>query len=242
MTWLFLIVLAFPIASFGATEYNCSTEFGETVPIRKIILKKNTPCKPCGSASAKIAPWLVEQNLSQTWNSEVEADSRLNSKTKRQSFKLEQRLIFLDTRYAKRPGPAFRFKLDCSEKTKDPQRKCSGHFVDTDEKNLLRLQTATADRRLKNNQGIVEIKLGDREHLGFITRVFKKAVPLTESEQISTSASGEFKFLHEDSEFIQDVGTDEQLHLLNGLRTRIAAFEVKIHCHALNLYTPSSLE
>lgn len=242
MTFLFILALAFPIASFGATEYSCSTEFGETVPIRKIVLKKNASCKPCDSVSAKIAPELVEKNLSRTWNLEVESDSRLNSKTKRQSFNFDQRLIFLDTRYAKQPGPSFRFQLDCSEKAKAPKSKCSGHFVDTENKNFLRLQTAVADRRIKNNQGIVEIKLGDREHLGFITRVFKKAVPLTESEQISTSASGEFKFLHEDSEFIQDVGTDEQLYLLNGLRTRIAAFEVKIRCHALNLHPPSSLE
>lgn len=242
MNWLLALGLSASITGWAKTDYKCWTEFGETVPIRKTVLKKNAPCKPCESPSAKIAPWLIDQNASKKWNLNIEKDPKLTSTIKRRTFIYDQRLIFLDTRYAKRSGPEFKFRLNCEEKIKDPRQKCAGQFVDSPDASFLKLETPVFDSRIDNNKGSVEITIGSREHLGFITRVFKKAVPLTESETIPSSSSGELKFMREDPEFIQDVGTDEQLLLMGDLRTRIAAFEIKIRCHALNLLQPSSLE
>jgi hypothetical protein len=224
--FIFTLVTLGHASSVFAASYQCTTEFGETVPLRKTVLNKGVTCEPCKTAGATIPPNMIDRALSAEWNTQVASDSSLRSKVKRKSLSAGDRQILLETRYATQKGPSFTFELNCAQGSD----KCSGSFKDTPEANLIKIPVKTIDNRLSNRQGRAEISMSAREHLGWIIRLFKEVVPLDATSSTPVSGSGELKFFREDPLFIQDVGVDEPLHLIDSHRTRIAALEIKIRC------------
>lgn len=219
--WVWALV---PMLTWAKT-YDCRIQFGETVPIRRLVLKKGVRCPHCEHPQASIPAELITPSLSKEWNPKVEKDQSLNSKVKRRVFTHDDRQIFLDTRYATQDGPKFQFELNCPD-----QNRCDGYFKGVANKALLEVDTSTFDQRSPNSAGHLSIQIGRRENLGFIVRVFKRNLALNPKTQVTLSASGELKFFREDPLFIHDTGVDEPLALMKNLRTRIAALESKIIC------------
>ena len=230
--WTTALVVSFTMVAFGqlssafAATYKCTTEFGETVPLRKVVLIKGASCEPCKNEGATIPPNLIDRLQSAEWNAEIAKDPSLRSKVKRKSLVAGDRQVLLDTRYATQKGSTFNFELNCVPGTD----KCSGAFKDTGETNFIKIPVKTFDTRLSDRQGRAEISMSTREHLGWIIRLFKDVVPLDPTSSAPVSGSGELKFFREDPIFIQDVGVDEPFHLIESHRTRIAALEIKIRC------------
>ncbi|RZA09918.1 MAG: hypothetical protein EOP11_00150 [Proteobacteria bacterium] len=218
ITYLF----AFAASAF-AESYQCTTEFGETVPLALAVLKSGAACEGCESAespASRIPEKHLDKALSKRWNEEAR---RLTGpgQVKRRELALDNRKIYLDTRYLHRPGPDFKINVTCEKE------KCDGAFEGG--KDFLSFPVALVDERTKEG-GEAELKFGRREHLGLIVRIKKKAVGLPAGGTIPVSASGELKIYRTDPLFIQDVGADEQLPILPGLTERIAALEIKIRC------------
>jgi hypothetical protein len=146
---------------------------------------------------------------------------------KRHVLTSEDRLVLLDTRYARQNGPTFRFQMKCSK----GKKKCEGSLPDADASGKLKIYSPRLfDHRPEARTGYLELMLATREHLGFIARIFKEDVPLDKGEKQTVSASGEIKFFQEDPLFSMDAGADEQMHLIGDLFQRIAALEIKITC------------
>ena len=91
LTFLLTTLLSMPAV---AAEYDCSTEFGETVP-----LKFEVSGKP-----------------SREWNGHVARDPSLGTAIKRHELRWQNRPVYLETRYAKRTGPNFRLTMTCDSK------------------------------------------------------------------------------------------------------------------------------
>lgn len=220
MLSLLLTLLLAPASP--AEPYRCRTEFGESVPLRKAVLKAGQRCSTCAAPGKPIPPKLLDAALSATWNEGVGNDSRWTTQAKRKQFQAGDRQIFLDTRYVTHPGPSFTLELDC-----EPGQKCRGKLAGLAPP--YRLNASPVDQRLPA-AGYAELTLGSREYLGLIVRIFKAAVPTPGERTIPISASGELKFYREDPLFVQDVGVDEQLYLLDDFSVRNAALELKIRC------------
>jgi hypothetical protein len=235
---LMTLLLALIPTYTQAAVYSCQTEFGETVPIRKIVLKQGKQCKTCSEPDSLAPSELVETSESVDWNKQAAKAPNIDSLIKRTEFNHNGRMIYLDTRYLKRPGKTFEFDLVCNSETKKAASKCKGAFKapssQTTQQKMLQLEAPLYDERILPNAGEVEISLGNREHLGFIVRVAKRAVPTQKAGTMRVSSSGELKFFREDPLFIHDVGVDEQLHLFDQFYTRIAAFEAKIRCSRID--------
>ncbi len=197
----FILLLSLLSHPLRAADYSCAVEFGETVPIRKIV-----------------------GETTETWNEAVESDPKLKSKVKRRTLHYKGQTILLDTRYAIRQGTGFDLRIECPRPSKAVKKasKCSGSFINKE--SPLRLETSIFNLQGAPSKGYAEISMTDREHLNMIVRVFKE----TASDKVSSS--GELKIFREDPSFIQDVGVDEQLPLIDDFSIRIAALEIKIRC------------
>ncbi|RYZ98098.1 MAG: hypothetical protein EOP11_21125, partial [Proteobacteria bacterium] len=214
-------LLAFALsAAASAATYKCTTEFGETIPLRLTVLKAGANCARCEEPSSEIPSAAIDDTRSLHWN-RLLSQAAGATKVKRHEFLVEERKAYVDTRYFTRAGPAFSLELNCEEK------KCGADFGGA--KSTLHFTTPLRDERTAGG-GEVEIKIGKREHLGLIVRVKKNAVNLAAGGTIPVSASGELKIYRPDPLFIQDVGADEQLAIGSDTFMRIAAIEVKIRC------------
>ena len=217
------LLLSLLLAAVGeAKTYRCQSEFGETLPLKKQVLMPGERCGECKDVSRKIPLKQLDASLSASWNEKLGEDPRWTTTVKRKEYVSGKRQIFLDTRYATHAGPSFRLELNC-----ESGAKCQGKVLDL--KAPYRLEASPVDTRLAS-RGYAELTLGRREHLGLIVRVFKEAVPGPGGTKLPVSASGELKFFREDPLFVQDVGVDEQLFLLEDFSVRNAALEVKIRC------------
>lgn len=222
LTLFLAMTLGFSWA-MGAT-YTCTTGFGETVPVRKIVLKPGKNCDACLKPGASIPSNLIDKAHSREWNPHAEKVSD-SSQVKRRLAETKNRRIMLDTRYLHSKGPDFRFELQCAP-------KCEGRFLETPDPNRIRLDLASGlhDKRPEAKKGYAVISLAKREYFGFIARVFKENIPLKNGEQIPVSSSGELKFFKEDPLYVLDTGADEHLHLFEDAYERLAALEIKITC------------
>lgn len=208
MTFVLLILST---QSFSA-DYDCSTEFGETVPVDLTVK---------GEKDARFS-----------WNPQIVSDTTLRAAVKDKEQTVGGKKAILRTRYAHQKGPDFSFRLKCSA-----YDKCDMHFLDakkgliSNEKYELTLKAPRIyDERLKDNGGHASIMIARRDHKGFIVRVFKNKIPVVDNVVTQTSSSGEIKIFSEEQSFSLDVGTDEQLQLDSEERIRLAAMELKIEC------------
>ena len=219
---MFLLLSILLATAGNAGTYRCQSEFGETLPIRKFVLKPGQRCDVCKDVSRKIPARQLDAKLSASWNEGLSEDPRWSTRVKRKDYVSGKRQIFLDTRYVTHAGPTFDLELDCAAGA-----KCTGKLVGLQAP--YRLEAKPLDQRLPA-RGYAELTLGSREHLGLIVRVFKEAVRGPGGTRLPISASGELKFFRADPLFVQDVGVDEQLFLLEDFSVRNAALEVKIRC------------
>jgi hypothetical protein len=148
-------------------------------------------------------------------NPEVEKLSSVKTALKKRDFKFEDQTIVLETRYATREGPNFTFKLSCKHDD------CEGSLPAP----KIRLDTEVFDKRPESRAGWAEIQFTKRSRLNLLVRLFRESPAL--------SGSGELKFFKEDERFMLDTGIDEQLELVKGFRTRLAALEITIDCQKL---------
>ena len=198
---LSLLLATFVSLPALAADYDCSTELGETVP-----LKLSVPGSP---------------SRSREWNGHVARDPSLGTAIKRHELSWRGRPVFLETRYAKRAGPTFRLTMTCDE-------RCRGDFGDG--RKTFEFQSDLYDQRTRPNKGTVALALGDRDYLSLRARISKAAVATRDHRAHPVSASGELGLFSEAPRFTLDAGTDEHFELLPGLHYRLAAFEIKVSC------------
>ena len=142
---MLIYLLAFATLA-GAAEYECATEFGETVPLS---LQKS-------------------QGAGRRWN-ENARNAPGRSEVHQRSFERGTDRAELETRYLTRSGPSFGLRIRCP----GGEGKCRGAFANGS--STLLLATNLSDERTPAT-GLAELKLGSREHLGLIVRVKKTAV------------------------------------------------------------------
>jgi hypothetical protein len=190
---ILLMTRSIAIASGHEDQYKCSTEFGQTVPIRMTV---------------------TEDGHSKTtdWNPDVEHLTTFSSQVKKRPLSFEKKNILLETRYATREGPNFSFKMNCKK------GGCDGQLAAP----KIRLDTEVFDKRPESRAGWAEIQFTRRSNLNMLVRVFRESPAL--------SGSGELKFLQRQNRYLLDVGVDEQIELVKGYKTRLAALEIKIDC------------
>lgn len=206
----------------AAATYECHSEFGERVPLRKIVLQPGRDCQPCEHAGVSPPSEIVDDGLSEEWNAVEEANERM--RVKRRAFFVDNRKVFLDTIYRKRGGPSFDLLLECAE-----TQPCTAIFAGK-AKNRLVLPASLFDQRIPGNGGRAEISFTSRNPSGLMVRVFKDAIPLRDGSRLAISASGEWKLLREEANFSMDVGVDESLMLLGDQYERLAALELTLRC------------
>lgn len=226
MPVIFSLLFVLLTTAANAETYQCSTEFGESVPLKKTVLKPNQFCKACDDAQVSPPVDAVDFELTQEWNAAVAQNKSLTTKRKRKSYLINNRVVLLDWRYVKTSGPSFRLAVECPSNS----AKCRGSFLDQSSRSEFKIETQLADGRIPNNRGWVEFHLSDREHLDLRVRVFKEATGDGKVDRVPVSASGEKLFLRTDAGFIMDVGADENLLILENVRHRLAALEIKIRC------------
>lgn len=227
MKKLFFATLFFPIVGWANSPYSCSTEFGETVPLRKIVLKADENCPNCGEIKTEITAKQIDASLSKDWNLPVlKSTAKDAGALKRHSFKVGNRSIYVDTRYMKQKGPRFEFDMAC-----DKKENCKGTLKKAkDGKISLKPSGPLFDQRLTGDLIDMQVEFTTRERLGLLVRLTKAKVPLKDGSFIPVSGSGEFKFFAEDERYIHDTGIDEQLYIHDDVTMRIAAIEVKVRC------------
>lgn len=196
----FLMILALMPLLASAAQYDCTTEFGEAVPLG-----------------------LTLPDSTSSWNEAVRTDESLTSKIKSAEYGADAEKIKFEWRYAKRTGPSFALEVQCP-----PKGKCSGSFLKGDPA-ALDLEANLFDRRFPTRRGYVQLRLGNREELVLRVRVFKETAANAESSQI-LSGSGEHAIMSLEPKFILDVGVDEHLKLSKAYTHRVAALEIKIRC------------
>jgi len=221
------ITLLFPIFAYAGSPYTCNTEFGENVPVRKVVLKANEVCEKCGEIKTEIPNKQIDTSLSKDWNLAVLKSTAKDAGTlKRQSFKVGSHAVYIDTRYMKQKGSKFEFDMTC-----DKKENCSGAFRKSkDGKVSIKPNGPLFDQRLPGNSAELIVEFTTRERLGLMARLTKEKIPTKDGTFIPASGSGEFKFFSEDERYIHDTGVDEQLYVLEDITTRIATIEVKIRC------------
>lgn len=224
----FFGLVGLPVAQAAApTPYVCSTEFGETVPLRKIVLKEKENCPNCGEFKTEIPFKSIDTELSKDWNIKVLKSTAKDAGTpKRHSYKVGDRSIYIDTRYMKQRGPKFEFSMSC-----DKNEKCKGAFKNNKEgKVTLKPTGPLFDQRIPDALVEMTVELATREQFGLIVRLMKDKIPLKDGSTLPVSGSGEIKFFVEDERYIHDTGVDEHLNVLENIYLRIAAIEVKLRC------------
>lgn len=221
------MLLAIFLSSAQAATYQCTTEFGESVALRKTVLKAGQTCDQCAEAGTEIDENKIDTQLSRSWNKDVEDDSSLKTKIKRVRLFWKMREVYFDWRYAKRAGPSFKMSVDCREGS-----KCSGQFLETENPKLLRLTADLYDKRIVDGRGHAELNISDREVLDLRVRVFKQGK--RDGQRFKVSASGEHMILELRPKIIHDVGVDEYLNIAKNLDHRIAALELKIRCELVS--------
>ncbi len=197
----------------NAATYNCSTEFGESVPLRISATRAGKP-----------AP-----DLSRSWNEAVRENENLKSKIKSEELIFENEKLAFEWRYAKRPGPSFAIEVQCPK-----EGKCAGKFLNSKDASALTLETKLFDQRSVSQRGYVQLHLSDREELALRIRVFKETGERDTENQLTLSASGEHMILALAPRFIIDVGVDEHLKLSKNVGHRLAALEIKVRCNLSN--------
>lgn len=196
----FLLLLLCASNTLWGAVYNCSTEFGETVPVD-----------------------FTSSFGTLQWNPAILKSLEVKSEIKKREISFQGKKGILRTRYAKQTGPAFQFQLSCKS-----HANCKMNFLDGKEGLLLQVPKLF-DERLKGNRASATVQITRREHKGLIVRLTKEKIPFYEKVTASSS-SGELKMFNEDPKFSLDVGTDEQLVLPEFGTERIAAIEIKINC------------
>lgn len=227
MKWILFSLMITPSFSLANSPYSCSTEFGENVPIRKIVLKADESCPNCGEVKTEVPAKQIDTSLSKDWNLPVLKSTAKDAGTlKRYSFKVGKHAVYIDTRYMKQKGPRFEFDMTC-----DKKENCKGTFRKAkDGKIVLKPDGALFDQRIPNNQVEMSVDFTTRERLGLLVRLSKQKVPLKDGTFTTISGSGEFKFFSEDERYVHDTGVDEQLVVHDDETMRLAAIEVKIRC------------
>ncbi len=228
MKKIILGLMLFPLFGFAAgSPYTCSTEFGENVPLRKIVLKADENCANCGEVKTEIPAKQIDTTLSKDWNLPVLKSAAKDAGTiKRQSFKVGNRSVYIDTRYLKQKGPRFEFDMSC-----DKKENCKATLrKNVDGKVALKPKGNLFDQRAPDNKVEATVEFSTRDHLGLMVRLSKDKVATKAETFIPVSGSGEFKFFSEDERYIHDTGVDEQIYVLDDVTTRLAAIELKIRC------------
>jgi hypothetical protein len=212
--FFFFLLTAFS-AHFAAAQstYDCTLEYGETVPLALLVLKKEAPCLGCEEAGVEIPTDSLDATRSKFWNESVRQNPLLSTKIKRHGLAPD---AFLETRYATQKGEPFSLKVHCPKEGE----KCQGSLGEP----TLTRQTKLSNQRVPGAEGKVWLQLTSRDHLNLLSRLERA------SSSGVVSSSGELKIFREDPLFIFDVGVDERLALLPGIEPRLAAFEVKIRC------------
>lgn len=222
---LFLMMLPFQV--WASSPYTCTTEFGETVPLRKIVLKSDENCANCGEIKTEIPAKQIDSSLSKDWNLAVlKSTNKEAGALKRHSFKFGNRSVYVETRYMKQKGPRFEFDMAC-----DKKENCKATLRKAKEGKIsLKPNGPLFDQRSANANVEMQVEFVTRERLGLLVRLSKDKVPLKEGQFIPVSGSGEFKFFSEDERYVHDTGVDEQLFVHEDETMRIAAIEVKVRC------------
>ena len=232
MTYIYLLPALFLASAMcHAANYSCSTEFGETVLLRKVVLKRGVSCKACESIDYEIPKSHIEEDVSYPDNNYVKSIPGLKTRHKRRRFVgTDGQIVLVESRYARADSRGFEFQMSCGPGN-DPEwpntPKCQGRLIGGKDDRHITWGVGNFDRRTMTRSW-VELMLGDNPHLGFITRVFEERTDGRSQERLS--AVGEIKFFNEDTLFIQDVGVDQWETLLKDLKLRRAALEIKITC------------
>lgn len=234
VTLVLLSLLAEP--SISAT-YNCETEFGEQVPLKVIVLKKNVSCLGCEEVNRSIGKSKIHEVRDFKSNQWLYKDKSHRSKVKRRIYKREGHKVFLESRYTKIKAESFKIELKCSVANEDDSSGCRGWFLNKSGKRIADLKHQVKvkaprvfDQRSGGNSGYALIQITRRKHFGLLARVFKQKVHKKSVGYSGISASGEIKVFSEQSVISFDSGADEQLQFFKGQFQRVAGFEVKIEC------------
>lgn len=227
MRFTMALFFSLPLFALAGSPYTCSTEFGENVPLRKIVLKAGEICEKCGEVKTEVPSKQIDTALSKDWNLAVlKTTSKEAGALKRQSFKVGSHAVYIDTRYMKQKGPKFEFDMTC-----DKKENCTATFRKNKEgKVVLKPNGPLFDQRAPGNNAELTVEFTSRERLGLMARLTKEKIPSKDGSFIPASGSGEFKFFSEDERYVHDTGVDEQLYVLEDITTRLATIEVKIRC------------
>lgn len=215
-----------------AAVYDCETQVGETVAIRKVVLKENTICPTCSEPGSAIPAELMDKAQSEEWpeNEYVKTIPGLTTKYKRRVIISMGRTVYLETRYVHHKFNTFEFEMTCAPGN-DPEwpetSHCEGGFKNLDREKIA-VELPNFDKRAERHSR-VEITMGHKPHLGFIVRLFKDAV-YPNGRRSRISSSGEMKFFSEEPLFIQDTAVNEPLPLLGEDYFDREALELKIIC------------
>lgn len=225
-----ILVLTSPLAL--ADLYRCETSFGETVPIRQMILRAGLNCASCRDLNYSIPMELIDPELSKRWNPQYLQGQEGQGHLKRLEVFAEGREVFLETRYMSQQGPGFFLEMSCED-----SGLCKGNLKNSAKEKvhelLLEPSLGLFDQSFSARKAArVRLMTTQRGQFGLLARIFRYSHPQAgHGKSLPLSASGELKVTSLQESFVLDAGVDQ--FFFDHENARLAALEIKIQCHRI---------